>query len=120
MVERLNGIQEAQYSSFPHGGIAQLVERLNGIQEASGSNPLISTKSKIRAHLAPFLHDSDCGHLRFGKLPCPHIRKNAICNPSFRFGPHLKANLMSKNTACTGNIVRLSAYRRYRYFCMGE
>ena len=28
----------------------------------------------------------DCGHLRFGKLPCPHIRKNAICNPSSRFG----------------------------------
>ena len=27
----------------------------------------------------------DCGHLRFGKLPCPHIRKNAICNLSARF-----------------------------------
>ena len=39
----------------------------------------------IRAHLAPFLHDSDCGHLLLCKLPCPHIRKNAICNHSSRF-----------------------------------
>ena len=35
----------------------------------------------------------DCGHLRFGKLPCPHIRKNAICNPSPRFGPLTLAHL---------------------------
>ena len=48
--------------------------------------PTLSAKPSIRAHLAPFLYDSDCGHLRFGKLPCPHIRKNAICNPSSRFG----------------------------------
>ena len=40
-----------------------MVERLNGIQEASGSNPLISTKPRIRAHFAPFLH-SDLGYLR--------------------------------------------------------
>ena len=64
-----------QYKSFPNGGIAQLVERLNGIQEASGSTPLISTKTNIRARLAPFLRVSDFGHLRFGKLPRPRTWK---------------------------------------------
>ena len=56
------------------------------LKRTVGSNPTLSAKPRIRAHLASFLYDSDCGHLRFGKLPCPHIRKNAICNPSSRFG----------------------------------
>ena len=53
--------------------MAQQVERVLGKDEVTGSNPVSSSKSKIRAHLAPFLHDSNCGHLRFGKLPCPRI-----------------------------------------------
>ena len=54
--------------------------------EVVANDLTLSAKPRIRAHLAPFLYDSDFGHLRFGKLPCPHIRKNAICNPSSRFG----------------------------------
>ena len=63
-----------------------MVARMVRDHEVVGSNPVASTKPRIRAHLAPFLHDLDCGHLHFSKLPCPHIRKNAICNPSARFG----------------------------------
>ncbi len=35
--------------------------------------PVDRTKPRIRAHLAPFLHVSDFGHLRFSKLPRPRI-----------------------------------------------
>ena len=54
-----------------------------------GSNPFLCAKPRIRAHLAPFLPVSGFGHLRFSKLPCPRIGKDAICNPSARFeGDH--------------------------------
>ena len=53
--------------------MAQQVERVLGKDEVTGSNPVSSSKSKIRAHLASFLHVSDCGHLRPCKLPCPRI-----------------------------------------------
>ena len=36
-----------------------------------GSNPTLSAKPRIRAHLTPFLHVSGLGHLRFGKLHQP-------------------------------------------------
>ena len=35
--------------------MAQQVERVLGKDEVTGSNPVSSSKSKIRAHLAPFL-----------------------------------------------------------------
>ena len=43
------GAEYITINRLSNGGIAQLVERLNGIQEASGSNPLISTKTKDTA-----------------------------------------------------------------------
>ena len=43
-----------------------MVARLVRDQEAMGSNPVTSTKTNIRAHLAPFLRVSDFGHLHFG------------------------------------------------------
>ena len=36
------------------GGIAQLVEHLHGMQGVSGSNPLTSTKIRLRLHRRPF------------------------------------------------------------------
>lgn len=47
-----------------------------------GETLLSSTKPRIRAHLAPFLHASDFGHLCLSKFHRFRIRKNTICNPS--------------------------------------
>lgn len=41
-----------------------------------------STKPRIRAHLAPFLHALDFGHSCLSKFYRFRIRKNTICNPS--------------------------------------
>ena len=43
------------------------------VGDRAGSTPVNRTKPRIRAHLAPFLHASDFGHLRPCKLPRPHI-----------------------------------------------
>ena len=40
---------EFPYSTFSHGGVAQLGERLTGSQEVSGSIPLISTTKNLEA-----------------------------------------------------------------------
>ena len=52
-------------------------ERLPYKQDVIGSSPIVSTKPRIRAHLASFLHVSDFGHLRFSKRVRTHIRKPA-------------------------------------------
>ena len=57
-----------------------------------GSNPTVSAKPKKRAHLAPFFHDSDCSHLLYCKLPCPHVRKNTLCNLLFAAGAFYSLN----------------------------
>ena len=46
------------YSTFSHGGVAQLGERLTGSQEVRGSIPLVSTRdtSKAPAHAGAFFH----------------------------------------------------------------
>ena len=77
--------------------------------EVVANDPTLSAKPRIRAHLASFLYDSDCGHLRFGKLPCPHIRKNAICNPSSRFGGSVLSAKPRPKEPQTGS-----------FFCGGE
>ena len=56
------------------------------VGDRAGSTPVNRTKPRIRAHLAPFLHVSDFGHLHHSKLHRPRIRKNIICYPSARFG----------------------------------
>lgn len=45
-----------------------------------------STKPRIRAHLAPFLHVWDFSHLCLSKLSRPRICRHTICNPCARFG----------------------------------
>ena len=43
------------------------------LTSVTASAPVIRTKPRIRAHLAPFLHVADFGHLRRSKLPRPCI-----------------------------------------------
>ena len=60
---------EFPYSTFSHGGVAQLGERLTGSQEVRGSIPLVSTIVNAKAFGIPkaFFH---------AKIPC-------AANPSY-------------------------------------
>ena len=49
--------------------MAQQVERVLGKDEVTGSNPVSSSKPRIRAHLVLFFRDSNFGHLLHCKLP---------------------------------------------------
>ena len=59
---------EFPYSTFSHGGVAQLGERLTGSQEVRGSIPLVSTRALIRLQrkLGPFFISIDLGHVLAG------------------------------------------------------
>ena len=59
--------------------MAQQVEHILGKDEVTGSNPVSSSKPRIRAHIASFFRDSDFSHLRHSKLLCPHTQKYTLC-----------------------------------------
>ena len=82
------------YSTFTHGGVAQLGERLTGSQEVRGSIPLVSTSDSLRIQLrlGPFLlsrlalcfhKDKACRHVDLLSM----MPKNLLgCGPeSFSF-----------------------------------
>ena len=46
-------MEEFPYSTFSHGGVAQLGERLTGSQEVRGSIPLVSTIVNAKAFGKP-------------------------------------------------------------------
>ena len=54
--------------------MAQQVEHILGKDEVTGSNPVSSSKPRIRAHIASFFRDSDFSHLRQGKYPWGFIK----------------------------------------------
>ena len=68
--------------------LTEYVRRIRFISrvEHAPHEPSWYAKARIRAHLDILTSCSGFGHLRPSKLPCPHIRKNATCNPSARFG----------------------------------
>ena len=51
---------EFPYSTFSHGGVAQLGERLTGSQEVRGSIPLVSTRAlnEVPTQVGAFFHIS--------------------------------------------------------------
>ncbi len=59
--------------------MAQQVEHILGKDEVTGSNPVSSSKPRIRAHIASFFRDSDLSHLRHSKLLYPHTQKYTLC-----------------------------------------
>ncbi len=80
----------------------------------AGSSPVIRSKPKIRAHLAPFRHVSDCGHVRFSTRPYPHVtgfgqkitppagfRGRRYVHAISKSGSHKRAKLIPcKNVRC--------------------
>ena len=59
--------------------MAQQVEHILGKDEVTGSNPVSSSKPRIRAHIASFFRDSDFGHVRLCTLSRPHAQKYTLC-----------------------------------------
>ena len=62
---------EFPYSSFSHGGVAQLGERLTGSQEVRGSIPLVSTRALNEAptQVGAFFHIGTQGQRRHHDPP---------------------------------------------------
>ena len=62
---------EFPYSTFSHGGVAQLGERLTGSQEVRGSIPLVSTRALNEAptQVGAFFHIGTQGQRRHNDPP---------------------------------------------------
>ena len=68
---------EFPYSTFSHGGVAQLGERLTGSQEVRGSIPLVSTRALNEAptEVGAFFHIGTQGQRRHHDPPGRQDRK---------------------------------------------
>ena len=68
---------EFPYSTFSHGGVAQLGERLTGSQEVRGSIPLVSTRALNEAptQVGAFFHIGTQGQRRHHDPPGRQDRK---------------------------------------------